>query len=110
MKNSYVTADTNMKHQNLRLIIVQNDDDDTGNLFVRLPLKTATDLSATNCDIGFIPLSISILDNTIYTSWNGGLLTDYSGTSLMFSFKAKTEQFSFGIIKSESGKFNFLIL
>ena len=80
-----MTADT-MKHQNLRLIIVDDDDDDTGNLFVRLPLNIANDLSARNSDIGFIPLSISILDNIIYTSWNGGLLTNYSGTSLKCFF------------------------
>lgn len=75
-----MTADT-MKHQNLRLIIVPKDNDDSGNVFVRMPLKTATDLSARNSDLGFIPLSISILDHIIYTSWNGGLLTNYSGTS-----------------------------
>lgn len=61
-----------IRNRKLRLL-VQNDSE---NLFVRLPLQTANDLSPRHSDTGFIPLSISLSDHTIFTSWNGGLVSE----------------------------------
>jgi hypothetical protein len=56
--------------QNLRLIVQDNPK----NLFVRLDAQTITDLTGDRIQRDFLPLAISIADQTIYTSWNGGLI------------------------------------
>jgi hypothetical protein len=56
--------------QNLRLIV----QDDPNNLFVRLDAQAIIDLTGDSIRRDFLPLSISIADRIIYTSWNGGLI------------------------------------
>jgi hypothetical protein len=54
----------------LRLIVL--DDNDTDNLFVRLPEHVASELKVDEFN-DFIPLMITVANQVIYTSWNGGL-------------------------------------